>query len=92
MRNREGDKKMLKINIVFFDELTDNEQAIQPNNGRGKEYASYIKITDGAETLMLLSDAVEAEDARFTRDFNCIVDALEQVYLKGLQDGKKLRN
>jgi len=56
--------------------------------GSGKEYASYIKITNDGETLMILSDAVEPEDATFVRDFSDVFDALELVYEQGLKDSK----
>jgi hypothetical protein len=81
---------MLKVNIAIFEDLTEEEKEIQPNNGCGKEYASYIKITDGSKTVMILSDAVEPEDATFTRDFSDVVYAIEQAYKIGLRDGKKL--
>lgn len=81
---------MLKVNIVPFYELTEEEQKFQPNNGCGKEYANYIKITDGSKTVMILSDAVEPKDATFSRDFSDVVDAIEEAYKIGLRDGKKL--
>lgn len=81
---------MLKVNLVFFDDLTDSEKKEQPNNGSGKEHASYIKITDCGKTLMVLSDSAEPEDATFTKDFKGVVDALETMYLRGIKDGKKI--
>lgn len=81
---------MLKVNLVSFEDLTEEEKEIQPNNGCGKEYANYIKITDGYKTVMILSDAVEPEDARFSRDFRDVVDAIEEAYKIGIRDGKKL--
>ncbi|MFC5775138.1 hypothetical protein [Ectobacillus antri] len=81
---------MLKVKLVNFDDLTEEEREIQPNNGWGKEYANYIKITDGTETLMILSDSAEPEDATFNRDFKNVIKAIEMAYLKGLKDGKKL--
>lgn len=81
---------MLKVNVVYFQELTKEEQELQPNNGRGKEYANYIKITDGSETIMILSDAVEPEDATFRRDFSNVVSAIKKAYEIGIRDGKRL--
>lgn len=83
---------MLKVNVVSFQELTREEQKLQPNNGCGKECANYIKMTDGSDTVMILSDAVEPEDATFTRDFKEVVKAIEQAYKIGLRDGKKLKS
>ncbi|MDH5161483.1 hypothetical protein [Heyndrickxia oleronia] len=82
---------MLKVNLVSFDDLTEEEQQLQPNNGWGKEYANYIRITDGAETVMILSDAFEPEDGTFTRDLCYVVDAINEAYKIGLRDGKKLK-
>ncbi len=79
---------MVKIERVYYDDLTDEEKEDQPNNGSGKEYASYIKITNNGETLMILSDAVEPEDATFVRDFSDVLDALELVYEQGLKDSE----
>lgn len=83
---------MLKIDIVNFDDLTKEEQKIQPNNGSGKKYANYIRILDGEKTLMILSDAVEPEDATFRRDFLPVMTAIKQAYKIGLRDGKRLSN
>lgn len=80
---------MLKIKLVYYEDLTKDEQELQPNNGNGKEYANYIKITDDSKTVMILSDAVEPEDASFIRDFNDVIYAIELAYQIGLRDGKK---
>lgn len=80
---------MLKVNVVSFQELTKEEQELQPNNGCGKECANYIKMTDGSETVMILSDAVEPEDATFSRDFSNVVSAIKKAYKIGIRDGKR---
>lgn len=81
---------MLKVNLVSYEDLTDEEKKFQPNNGVGKEYANYIKITNDSETVMILSDAVEPEDATFRRDFSNVVFAIEKAYKIGIRDGKRL--
>ena len=81
---------MLKVNLVSYEDLTDEEKKFQPNNGVGKEYANYIKITNDSETVMILSDAVEPEDATFRRDFSNVVLAIEKAYKIGIRDGKRL--
>jgi len=83
---------MLKVKRIYFDDLTQEEQKFQPNNGSGKENATYIRITDGMDTVMILSDAAEPEDATFGRDFANVVDAIEIAYKIGLRDGKRLNN
>lgn len=83
---------MLKVEKLRYCELTEEEQKTQPNNGRGKHEAHYIKLsftTDEEEkTLMILSDAVEPEDATFHRDFSGVIDALELAYQKGIEVGQ----
>ena len=85
-------RKILKVNLVSYEDLTDEEKKFQPNNGCGKEWANYIKVSDGADTVMILSDAAEPEDATFTRDFKGVVEAIERAYKIGLRDGKKLKS
>ncbi|UAT29541.1 hypothetical protein K7T73_13125 [Bacillus badius] len=83
---------MLHVNLVSFEDLTDEEKEIQPNNGWGKECANYIKITDRTETVMILSDSFEPEDGTFTRDLCYVVDAIKEAYKIGLRDGRKINN
>lgn len=77
---------MLEIKMVNFDELSDEEKENVPNNGSGKEYASYIKVLHGGEILCLHSDAMEPEDASFCRDLSWIAGLLDRCYNIGKQD------
>ena len=86
-----GGAAVLKVELVNYDDLTGSEKEKQPNNGCGKWNATYIKISDAGRTLMILSDAMEPEDATFTRDLWKVVDAINLAYIRGIQDGKKLR-
>lgn len=79
---------MLKVEMVSYGDLTEEEQEHQPNNGNGKEYATYIKLIHDGDTLMILSDAVEPEDATFGRDFFDVVTAIELAYTTGKVDGR----
>ena len=79
---------MFEVKLVDFGDLTKEEQENQPNNGCGKECANYIKVTSGDETLWILSDAVEPEDATFGRDFSDVVDVIKDAYAMGLKHGK----
>lgn len=79
---------MLKVELVGYDDLTKEEQEFQPNNGSGKEYANYVRVSDAGKTLIILSDAVEPEDARFSRDFREVVDAIDLAYKTGIKHGK----
>jgi hypothetical protein len=78
---------MLKVEKVNYEDLTEEEQEIQPNNGSGKEYAKYIKLTHNSRTITILSDAVEPEDATFNRDFADVPIAIQKAYEIGFEDG-----
>ena len=70
----------MKIEILSYDDLTDVQKEDMPNNGAGKECATYIKISDGHFLVALLSDAMEPEDATFDRDLSWIAPLLKIVY------------
>lgn len=80
---------MMKVELLKYEDLTKEEQENQPNNGIGKEYANYIKVShekvEGA--VFVLSDAVEPEDATFRRDFSGVAYAIKQAYEIGKMDG-----
>lgn len=78
---------MLKVELVSYEDLTEDEQQNQPNNGQGREYANYIKMTEDDEVIMILSDAVEPEDTTFTRDFSGVLGAIKRAYEIGKVDG-----
>ncbi|WP_340499974.1 hypothetical protein [Caldifermentibacillus hisashii] len=82
---------VLKVELVYYDDLSEKEKETQPDNGCGKEYARYIKISNAGQTLMILSDAIEPEDATFNRDLRSVIDAVKLAYVQGIKDGKKLR-
>ena len=76
------------IKVLDFSELTDDEKEYQPNNGSGKEYSNYLRMVYKGESIRLESDAMEPEDARFTRDLSWIPIALLKAYELGRDDGK----
>lgn len=82
---------MLKVELVSYEDLTVDEQMNQPSNGVGKEYANYIRLMHNGGTVAILSDAVEPEDARFTRDFGVVMGAIEKAYQLGVEDGERKR-
>ena len=75
-----------KVDLIGFDDLSDDEKESVPNNGYGKEYASYIKVIHNGDVIFLKSDAIEPEDKSFWRDLNWIIDALEKCYELGKID------
>jgi hypothetical protein len=80
---------VLLVHLERFDNLSDVEKECASNNGWGKESASYIRVTHDGETVLIESDAMEPEDARFVRDLSWIIDALQSCYEIGKKDGAK---
>ena len=80
---------MFKVVRCWYDDLTDEEKNDVPNNGYGgKEEANYLRLIHNDETYDLISDAMEPEDATFTRDLFWVKAAIEQAYELGYADGK----
>ena len=71
-----------------YEALTAAERAGVSHNGHGPEYASYLRVTHEGQTIYLESDAMEPEDASFTRDLKWIKDALLKAYALGVEDGR----
>lgn len=79
---------MFQVTIVSYEDLSKQQQELQPDNGVGKEDANYIRVKyDNVE--IIFSDAVEPEDATFRRDFNGIVRLIEDAYLTGKRHGSE---
>lgn len=82
----------MNVEILNYKKLKEvypnvEEEYVLSDNGSGKEYANYLVITaKGGRLCGVFSDAMEAEDARFTRDLSWIKDALTKAYLGGLTD------
>ena len=77
----------MEIEHLVYDILTEEEKNMPlPNNGMGKEEATYIRITHKGKTIGLFSDAVEPEDATFSRDYNWIPDIILKAYQLGKGD------
>jgi hypothetical protein len=77
-----------EVLIQSFEDLSENEKLGASNNGSGKEYAAYLRVRELGDTVYLESDAMEPEDARFSRDLSWIKDALEYAYKCGFTDGR----
>ena len=74
---------MLEITRPSFSELTEQERNNASHNGSGPEYAGYIRVTYNGETILLESDAMEREDATFSRDLSWITGIIEKAYELG---------
>ena len=80
---------MLKVTSPGFKELTTDEQNSVPNNGSGKEYANYLRVEHDGITILLESDAMEPEDATFSRDLSWAWSIIERAYGLGKADAVK---
>ncbi len=77
---------MFKIESgLDYEDLTEEEQREAPNNGPGKDMASYIRITDN-QGSRVYSDAMEPEDSSFHRDLSWIASELKHAYIVGKSD------
>ena len=77
---------MFEVKALNYEDLSETEKEDVPNNGSGKEYASYIKVIHNGETILLDSDAMEPEDATFGRDLSWIPKMLRTCYELGKKD------
>jgi hypothetical protein len=80
----------MEAKIVDWEEfqkiVPDAESEFAPDNGSGKEWASYLVIRHEGKIFEWHSDAMEREDTSFNRDLSWIVDLVARVYQQGLDD------
>ena len=77
---------MYKVELLYYKNLNEDEKMVAPENGYGAESACYIKVIHNDEVKVFESDAMEPEDATFTRDLNWIISALREAYQAGRYD------
>lgn len=85
---QKNSNKGLQVNYLEYDDLHAGDKQDVSDNGCGKDYATYMHVELNGKTLMMVSDAIEPEDATFGRDLNWIGGLLEQVYQAGLNQHK----
>lgn len=71
------------VTELTYNDLTDEERIRVSNNGSGKENASYLRIIFPDGTKQIESDAMEPEDARFSRDLEWIKGTLNKTFAAG---------
>jgi len=79
----------MKVSLVHFSDLPDDVKDDQPNNGYGKEEASYLKVEFSDGRVEYYSDAMEPEDARFERDLHWVMRVIQEAHKDGLQEALK---
>ncbi len=65
---------MIEIKKYYYEDLPEEWKNKVPNNGSGKEYASYLCVVKDGKIIETYSDACEPEDAKLTRDFHWVFD------------------
>jgi len=75
-----------KVQLQEFSQLSEAEKTGASDNGNGKEWANYVRVTHNGETLYLESDAIEPEDKSFGRDLNWVLGAIRKAYELGCSD------
>ena len=81
---------MFEIKFVDYDDLNGKEREFAPDNGHGKEQATYLRLMFNGQCIYRASDAMEPEDATFRRDLNWIEEALQRAYSCGKEAGVKI--
>ncbi len=78
---------MINVKIMNYNELPDDIKK-QPlsNNGSGKEDAQYLVVFKNSKIIRVESDAMEPEDASFSRDLHWIKDAILEAYQIALDE------
>jgi len=79
----------MKTENITYGDLTQTEKDEVPDNGAGKEYAGYLRVSHNGKTIALESDAMEPEDCVFYRDLSWIGPLLHKVFLLGKQEAHK---
>lgn len=75
---------MLQAFLCSYEDLLEEEI----NSGYGDEHDTYIRVIHNGKCIRLESDAMEPEDATFTRGLSWITDAIIEAYNLGIQYGK----
>ena len=79
----------IDIKQLAWEDLSAAERENVSDNGRGKEYAAYLRVSWGGRgEFSLFSDAMEPEDAVFFRDLSWIQGAIRCAYNNGFSDGR----
>lgn len=78
----------MKLEMLTYEDLTEEERADAPNNGHGAVAARYLRVQfNPNEKNVVYSDAMEPEDATFMRDLNWVLDAVSTAFEAGLRQG-----
>jgi len=76
----------MNVTRINYDQLPESEKGNQPENGCGAEYANYLRVEFSEDDVEFFSDAMEPEDARFSRALSWIKGALLKAYAYGKEE------
>ena len=71
-----------KVSIGDYNSLSDNEKAVF----EGCQGSAFLRVIHNHETIILECDAMEPEDAVFTRDLSWVARAIREAYTYGFSD------
>lgn len=77
---------MINVKFQYKTELPEEYKESLSENGCGSDEAKYLVVRHNEKIIFVESDAMEPEDARFSRDLNWIKGIIELVYKIGYQD------
>ena len=80
---------MLEVKVCRYEDVPEDYKENVPDNGAGKEYATYLIVKFDGKVVRVESDAMEPEDCTFGRDLSWIPDAIQDAYVAGVEDGKE---
>ena len=85
---KKGESKTMTMRIeqVSYNDLPTWAKELSiafPDNGHGRENANYLIVWEDGQFIEMFSDAMEPEDATFSRDLSWVKDAILEAYEAG---------
>lgn len=80
----------MKVYVCLFSDLPRKvDPQSLPNNGCGRENASYLVVEHHGKIVRVESSAMEPEDVSFFRDLDWVPQAISEAYNLGLKEAAK---
>lgn len=76
---------MLSIEVVWAQDFPKEMKDIY--DVESDDYSNFMIVKHGDETIRVVNDYMEPEDATFTRDLKWIAELLTEAYELGMTDG-----
>ncbi len=75
----------LSIKVVWAQELSDEMK--EAYDITSDDFSNFMIVKHGDETISVVGDYMEPEDATFTRNLKWVAELLDEVYELGKSDG-----